>query len=84
MRANGIAWLVGGIGIGAGCTYLFATREGRRLRRNMYRRAEDCRERVVSAGKDMLENGKELLDRGKDLGHDAREFLGRSARAFQR
>jgi hypothetical protein len=50
----------------------------------MYRRAEDCRERVVSAGKEMLENGKELLDRGKDLGHDAREFLGNSARVFQR
>jgi hypothetical protein len=84
MKANGIPWLIGGIGIGAGCTYLFATRAGRRLRRNIYRKAEDCTSRVVAAGNDMLESGRDLVERGKDLGNYTTNFLRRGARAFQR
>ena len=84
MRGNDFVWLAGGMGLGAGCTYLFATRQGRRLRRNMYRKAEDCRDRMVSAGEDLLHNGKSLLDRSRAFGDDMREFLGRTSRVFQR
>jgi YtxH-like protein len=83
MKASGALWLISGVGIGAGCTYLFATRDGRRLRRRVARMAEDCRSHLAEGGKEMMEGGKELLDKGKALADDAREFIGRGVRGFQ-
>jgi len=74
-RAQKIMWFAAGVGGGAGLTYLFATREGKRIRRRLNRMAEEGRCRIV-------EGGQELLDRGKEMADDAREYLKRGTRAF--
>lgn len=59
-------WLIGGASIGAGATWLFGTRSGRKARRQMARMVEDGRERLGEAGHDVLEKGKEAFERGKE------------------
>ena len=76
MRATGALWLIGGVGIGAGCTYLFATREGRRFRRKVYRTAQDYRNEMLESGREMMDKGKDLIDRGKVMANNTREFFG--------
>ena len=80
MRASGALWLIAGVGIGAGCTYLFATREGRRFRRKVYRTAQDYSAEMLESGREMMDKGKDLLDRGKAFASNTREFLGHRAR----
>ena len=74
-QAEKFIWLSVGAGGGAGLTYLFGTKDGKRVRRRLHRLAERGRYRVV-------EGGKELLDRGKEMADDARAALARSTRAF--
>ena len=81
MRQNGIVWLIGGIGIGAGCGYLFATRDGRRLRRRLHRKAKDCGAQLVETSQEWVDSGKQLIDRGMELVNDAGEFLGSKVHA---
>ena len=85
MRPSGVLWLVAGVGIGAGCTYLVATREGRRFRRKVYRTAQDYRNEMLESGREMMEKGKDFIDRGKAVASNTREFIqqrvGRASRA---
>ena len=69
MRNSGekIFWLVAGAGIGAGATYLFGTREGRRYRRQVARMVEDGCEQLEVVRQDVLESGKEVFERGKEI-----------------
>ena len=60
-------WLTAGIGVGAGATWLYGTRSGRKARRQIARVAEDGRERLTEAGHDVLEKGEELYERGKEF-----------------
>ena len=67
-------WFTTGLGIGAGATWLFGTRSGRRARRQITRVVEDGRERLTEAGHDVLEKGGELYERGKEfVGHTGSE-----------
>ena len=87
MKTTDGLWMIAGIGIGAGVTYLFATRQGRRLRRNLYRKADQYRAKFVAGTQDMLENGREILEqrgrevfeKGKDLRDSGKEFFKNSA-----
>ena len=69
------SWLVAGIGIGAGATWLFATRGGRKAQRQVVRIVDDGREYLVKAGQDALEKGKDFYERGKELAEDARDGM---------
>jgi hypothetical protein len=73
---KGAFWLVGGAGIGAGFTYLYATRKGRRMRRQLSRMLDSYRYNIEDSGRDLLERGKELAE-------SARTFWGERSRVFQ-
>jgi len=62
-NGNGYAWWVGSIGLAAGCIYLFATQEGKKLRRRLYRAGEDCKYRMVASSTRLIEDGKDWIDR---------------------
>jgi len=47
-------WLTVGLGIGAGATWLFTTRDGRRARRQIAHMVKDGRERLNETGHDAL------------------------------
>ena len=77
MKQNELLWLVGGVGIGAGCVYLFATRDGRRLQRRLRRRGVQ----LVETSQKWVDTGKEAVDRGMELVNDAGDFLTSKIRA---
>ena len=83
-RGFGIVWLVAGLGLGAGVTYLFTSKSGKKARRYVSRMAEDGRERLTETGQEVLDRGKELYERGKEMADEAIEFIDRSRRAIQR
>lgn len=60
-------WFTAGLGLGASAIWLFATRDGRRARRQIAHMVKDGRERLAETGHDVLEKSKELMDRGKDF-----------------
>jgi hypothetical protein len=66
-----------GVGVGAGSTWLFATRGGRRARLQFAHMVKDGGERLSEAGQDAFEKGKEMLNRGKELAEEAGAAVGR-------
>jgi len=62
-----ILWFVAGVGIGAGATFLFGTREGRKYRRQAARMVEDGCEQITEAGREALDKGKELLQNSREF-----------------
>ncbi|MCH7979000.1 MAG: YtxH domain-containing protein [Acidobacteria bacterium] len=83
-KGYGFVWLVAGLGLGAGVTYLFTTKSGKKARRYVSRMAEDGRERLTESGQEVLERGKALYERGKEMADEAIEFIDRSRRAIQK
>ena len=61
-----LGFLLLGAGIGAGLALLFAPRSGRETRRYLARRAEDGKEYVASAGRELLKQAEDVVGRGKD------------------
>ena len=76
-------WFVAGVGIGAGATWLFATRGGRKARRQVAHMVKDGREYIVKAGESACETGKEFYERGKEFAEDARERIESGLRAVR-
>lgn len=66
-----------GIGVGAGSTWLFATRGGRRTRKQIGHMVKDGGERLHETGHNVFERGKEMLNRGKELAEEAGGAVGR-------
>ncbi len=83
-RGFGIVWLVAGLGLGAGVTYLFTSKSGEKARRYVSRMAEDGRERLAESSHEVLERGKALYERGKEMADEAIEFIDRSRRTIQK
>ena len=83
-KGYGFVWLVAGLGLGAGVTYLFTTKSGKKARRYVSRMAEDGREKLAESGQEVLERGKELFERGKEMADEAIEFIDRSRRTIQK
>lgn len=60
-------WFVVGAGVGAGVTFLYGTRTGRKYRRQMARMAEEGCERITETGQEILNKGKEFYESGKQF-----------------
>ncbi len=64
---SNLAFLLAGMGIGAGLTLLFAPKSGREARKYIARRAEDGRDYVTAMGKELRRQAEDLVEKGKDL-----------------
>jgi len=64
--AHYLGFLLVGMGIGAGLALLFAPQSGKDTRRYLARRAEEGKDYVTSAGKDLLKQAEGVVERGKD------------------
>ncbi len=61
---NAVCFLIG-VGVGAGIALLMAPQSGRRMRRQIIRRAEDAQEYLEELGEEMIARGREMVDRGR-------------------
>jgi gas vesicle protein len=64
---SSLAFLLAGIGIGAGLALLFAPKSGRETRKYIARRAEDGRDYVTVVGKELRRQAEDVVDKGKGL-----------------
>jgi gas vesicle protein len=64
--ANYVAFLILGVGIGAGLALLFAPKSGKETRKLLARHAEDGKDYVTSMGKGIRKQAEEAVGRGKD------------------
>ena len=85
-RGNGerILWFVVGVGIGTGATFLFGTREGRKVRRQVARMMEDGCDQITEAGREAIDKGKELLDEGRGFVKETGARIGRELHVARR
>ncbi len=61
-----LGFLLVGMGIGAGLALLFAPQSGKDTRRYLARRAEEGKDYVTSAGKDLVKQAEGVVERGKN------------------
>ena len=54
-----------GVAVGAGVALLFAPRSGKDTRRYLARRAEEGKDYVASAGRDLLRQAEDAVERGR-------------------
>ena len=64
--ASSLAFLLAGMGIGAGLALLFAPKSGKEVRRYLVRRAEDGRDYLTAAGKEMRRQAEDVVEKVKD------------------
>lgn len=65
--ASYLAFLLVGVGIGAGLALLFAPQSGKETRKYLARRAEDGKEYMTSVGKEIRKQAEDVVDKGKGL-----------------
>jgi gas vesicle protein len=63
---SNLAFLLVGMGIGAGLALLFAPKSGKEVRRYLVRRAEDGRDYVTAVGKELRRQAEDVVEKGKD------------------
>lgn len=61
-----VAFLLAGVGIGAGLALLFAPRSGKETRKYLARRAEGGKNYVASVGKEIRKQAEDAVGRSKD------------------
>ncbi len=62
-----LAFLLVGVGIGAGLALLFAPQSGKDTRKYLARRAEDGKEYMTSVGKEIRKQAEDVVGKGRDL-----------------
>ena len=63
---SNLAFLLVGMGIGAGLALLFAPKSGKEVRRYLARRAEDGRDYLTAVGKELRRQAEDVGEKGKD------------------
>jgi gas vesicle protein len=72
-----IAWFVTGALLGATVAVLYAPKSGKDTRQFIADRAQQGKEKVESAGENIVDTSREMFDRGRKLVEDAAELFER-------
>jgi gas vesicle protein len=64
-------WFIAGAAVGATLALLFAPASGEVTRRKIRRAAEDSKDRISEAGRDLMDKGKDLYEKGKHVAEEA-------------
>ena len=72
-----LLWFLAGAAIGAAIATLYAPQSGRETRRFIRRKAEEGRETLADAGKEIVDRGRDYYDKGRKLAEEAGGLLER-------
>ena len=75
-----LVWFLTGAAIGAAVALLYAPKSGRDTRRYLRKRADEGREALADAGKEIRDRGRELYGKGREIAEEAGELLERGRR----
>ena len=67
---------IAGLGIGAGATWFFGTRSGRKAQKKLVRLAEDGRDRIAESSREFLDKGKDLAERSLEIAGETSQRVG--------
>lgn len=81
-NGNRMVWFLAGAALGAATALMYAPQSGRDTRRYIRKKAEEGREAVTDAGKEILDRGRDYYDRGRKIAGEAGEFLERSRKTI--
>jgi gas vesicle protein len=76
-------WFVAGAAVGATLALLFAPASGDVTRRRIRRAAEDGKDRISEAGRDLMERGRDLYEKGKQVADDAASLFERGRKLVE-
>jgi gas vesicle protein len=78
-----VVWFLTGAAIGAAVALLYAPQSGERTRRMIARKAEEGRDVMADAGRDLMDQGRELYERGRRVADEASELFERGRRIVE-
>ena len=73
-------WFLAGAAIGAAVALLYAPKPGRETRKYIRKKADEGREALIDASKDIRDRGREIYDKGREIAEEAGELLERGRR----
>jgi gas vesicle protein len=72
-----LVWFLTGAAIGGAIALLYAPQSGRETREYIRKRADEGREALTDAGKDVLDRGRDYYEKGRKLAEEAGELVER-------
>ena len=72
-----VAWLAGGVILGAAVTLLLAPETGKKARRRLIKEASRGQRLLSDSSQDLVDRGRELYERGRELAEEAAELFER-------
>jgi len=78
-----LIWFFAGAAVGAALGILFAPQSGADTRRFIGRKADEARDSIEDAGRDMLDRGRDLYAKGREIADEAAELFERGRRIVQ-
>lgn len=78
-----ILWFTAGVALGATVALLFAPASGPVTRRRIVRKAEEGRDVLVEAGRDVLDRSRDLYDKGRKLADEAADMFERGKKLVE-
>lgn len=78
-----ILWFTAGVALGATVALLFAPASGQVTRRRILRKAEEGRDVLAEAGRDVLDRGREIYEKGRKLADEAAEVFERGKKLVE-
>lgn len=70
-----IAWMAGGVALGAIVALLLAPEAGSRTRQKLAEQAGEGGKSLLGSSQDLLTKGRELFERGREIVEDTAELL---------
>jgi gas vesicle protein len=72
-----LVWFLTGAAIGAAIALLYAPQSGRDTRKIIRKKADEGKEALSDAGKDLLDRGRDYYEKGRKIAEEAGELLDR-------
>ena len=78
-----LGWFLAGAALGGAVALLYAPKSGRETRKLIKEKADEGKEVLAEAGKEVLDKGREIYDKGKQIADDAADLLKRGRRIIR-
>ena len=72
-----LACFILGIAVGATVALLYAPQSGRRTRRYLEDRAEEGKDKITDAAKDVVHRGRDLYEKGREVADEVADLFDR-------
>jgi len=76
-NGNKVIWFLTGAAIGAAVALLFAPASGEETRKYIGKKAEEGRDALADAGRDLADRSREYYDKGRKLAEEAGDLFDR-------